>query len=159
MKNFLSGLITALILGILFNTIFGYIKFGYFQNPEKFLGLLKNQNERNQPSNQIADKDVKSCKDLVTGASAFGNLKVTITGNGKPIGDLEVDLSSHPGPIRCMQKTDKNGTVSFETVPTGQMFIFFNENAYPKQFGHPPTEQVMILQGQLVEKTLELKNQ
>ncbi len=138
MKNkFILGLITALILGT--------IIIGYFKN-------------KTGPS-QMIDKDVKNCKDLVSGASTFGNLKVTIVGNGKPVGNLEVDLGNRPGSVRCMQKTDKNGMVLFEGVPTGQMFIYFNSNAFPKEFGHPPTESVTILQGQLAEKTLELKTQ
>lgn len=145
MKKFILGLVVALILGTFVNAIFGYMKFGYF----------KNQNGKNQ----VIDKDVKDCKDLVSGTSSFGDLKVVITGNGKPVEDLEVDLSNQPGPIRCMQKTDKNGTALFKTVPTGQMFLFFNGNAFPKEFGHPPTEHVTILKEQLVEKTLELKTQ
>lgn len=154
MRNFLLGLVIALILGTLTNVILGYIKFGYFKNLDLNLsGLLKNRS--GQP--QVIDKDVKGCKDLVPGASTFGKLKVTIVGNGKPVENLEVDLSNQPGQIRCMQKTDKNGMVLFEVVPAGQMFIFFNNNAFPKEFGHPPTEPIMIVQEQLVEKTLELK--
>lgn len=159
MKNkFVLGLVTALILGIFVKIISGYINFGYFKNPDLILGgLFKNKNGQSQ----VIDKNVKNCKNLVSGASTFGNLKVVIVGNGKPVENLEVDLSNQPGPIHCMQKTDKKGTVLFEAVPAGKMFIFFNNNAFPKEFGHPPTEtgQVTILQGQLVEKTLELKTQ
>lgn len=145
MKKFILGLIIALILGIFVNIIFGYIKFDYF----------KNKNGQNQAIN----KDIKNCKDLVSGASTFGDLKVTVLGNGKPVENLEVDLSTKPGPTRCMQKTDKNGMVSFEAIPAGQMFIYFNDNAFPKQFGQPPTEPVTIFPGQSVEKKVEFKTQ
>lgn len=155
MKKFILGLVAALILGTVVNGVLGYVKLGYFKNPTLIWGGLF----KGGGLGQTASSDVKDCKDLIAGISTFGNLKVTIIGGGKPAANLEVDLSKQPGPVRCEQKTDKNGVVSFENVPTGSMFIFFNEKAFPKEFGQPPTEPVTILQGQTVEKRLELKAQ
>lgn len=162
MKNrFVLGLATALVLGFFVNIIFGYIKFGYFQNPEKVLGgLSKIFNGANPENNgKPIDKDIKDCRDLVPGATTFGKLEVMVQGNEKPLENLEVDLGTKPGPVRCIQKTDKDGVVLFGNVPTGQMFIFFNQGASPKEFGQMPTETVEIVEGKLLEKTIKLKSQ
>ncbi len=140
MKNkFVLGVTTALILGIIVNIILSYVKSG-----------------SSKKQRQGIDKGVKNCKDLVSGASAFGNLKVTIVGKGKSIENLEVDLSNRPGPTRCMQKTDKDGIASFTNVPAGRMTIYFNSGAFPKELGKDPTIYVEIIKDKTVEKLLEL---
>lgn len=140
MKNkFILGLVTALVLGIIVNIILNSIKSGYPKGQK-----------------QAIDKDVKNCKDLVSGETAFGNLKVTIIGKGKPVENLEVDLSRRPGPVRCMQKTDKDGVALFTGVPSGKMVIYFNTGAFPRELGKDPTIYVEIVKDKTVEKLLEL---
>lgn len=161
MKTFLSGLVTALIVGFVANVLLGYIKFGYFQNPEKILGGLTKIFNGAAPQGNGApiDKDVKNCKDLISEATSFGTLKVIVTGNGKPIENLEVDVSRKPGPQRCMEKTRAEGVVLFSDVPAGKMVIYFNNADFPKEFGASPVISVDIVSGQILEKTIELKRQ
>lgn len=146
-NKFLLGLATAIVLGSLFNIARGYTKFGY-------LNKIEVSNKKQGP----IDKDVKECGQLDSFSSTFGTLKITILGNGKPVENLEVDLSDKPGPNRCMKLTDKNGVVLFEKVPAKKMAIFFNNANFPKEFGpNTPVTYLEIIKDQTIEKIIELK--
>ena len=80
-----------------------------------------------------------SPKDLKPGATEFGALKVQVTGAGKPLPGLEVDLgkiepgTGPTGPMAVLQ-TDSNGFVTFEPVPVGGYDLFFNSSNFPQEF-------------------------
>lgn len=143
MKKFYLGLLTAVILGSIANIALGYFKYGYF---DKFKNYIETKKAG----------EIKECKQLVPLASSFGSLKVAILRSGKPVENLEVDLSDKPGPNRCVSKTDKEGIALFEKVPAGRMAIYFNSGAFPKELGKDPTIYVEIIKDKTTEKILEL---
>ncbi len=151
MKKFFLGLILALALGSIFNVILGYSKYGYISKLKGYLESKKTQDIQNQ----IA-KEVKECKELIPSASSFGSLKVTILGNGRPVENLEVDVSDKPGPNRCMINTDKDGIAYFGKVPVGRLVIFFNSGAFPKNLGKDPVLYIEINKDQTTKTMLEL---
>ena len=99
---------------------------------------------------------------LKPGVSDYGALKVTISGKGQPVNDVEVDLgtlgSSGPTGPMAFKVTDESGMVLFDKVPVGDYNIFFNTNHYPQGFawyGQPVS--VKINKEQITDKTIELK--
>lgn len=95
------------------------------------------------------------CDKLVDKAEAIGNVGVTITQNGQPVSNLTVNLSveqppradypgARPGEFMipkkaCFIGTNQKGMGTFNKVPAGNAYIFFNNDpaSYPKRFGKP----------------------
>jgi len=97
-----------------------------------------------------------SPSELVPGATAFGNLKVIVSSQGKPVANLEVDLGK-PGGRMSYVVTDSNGLAFFKNVPVGTYNIFFNDFNYPKGFERVSPITVEIMKNQITHENIELK--
>lgn len=89
-------------------------------------------------------------------ATDFGGLRVTVTGMGRPVANLEVDLGT-PGGRMSNTITDVNGVALFKHVSVGDFNIFFNDLNYPQQFARVSSLiPVQIMKDQTVEKSIAL---
>lgn len=90
-------------------------------------------------------------------AKDFGTLKVEVSGKGRLIAGLEVDLGQ-PGGRMTYTMTDVNGVAIFENVSVGTYRIFFNDYNYPKEeFVRVASEiPVVIIKDQIIVKKIEL---
>ena len=132
MKSFILGFIAALVL-------IGVIYFGYPFIRGFFGGGPVSPSE------------------LMPGAKVFGNLKVQLTGAGKPLPNIEVDLGQ-PGGRMSFTTTDADGVAFFLNVPVGAYNIFFNDLNYPKEFERVSSViPVEIAKDKTTEKKIDLK--
>ncbi len=140
MKKFILGLITGLIIMLIMN-FFVFCDFKRFES----LG-------NNNGSNIVASEN------LIDGIQKFGSLKIVVTaGKTAFVSDLEVDVGKQPGGKMAVKITDKNGTVFFEKIPTGDFVIFFNDVTYPKNFERVSSLiPVKIVEGKTTEQKIEL---
>lgn len=133
MKNFILGFVAALILAAIIYAAYPIIR-GFFGG-----------------GGPVAPSE------LMPGAKVFGNLKVQITGAGKPVPNLEVDLGQ-PGGRMSFAMTDTNGKAFFLNVPVGAYNIFFNDLNYPKELTRISSViPVEIVKDETTEKNIELK--
>lgn len=92
-------------------------------------------------------------------AKEFGTLRVEVSGKGKPIVGLEVDLGQ-PGGRMTYKMTDGSGVAVFENVSVGSYDIFFNDINFPKEFARiSSTIPVEITKDRIVEKNIILEPQ
>ncbi len=137
MKKFISGFVSALIL----------IAVAYYGYPA-IRGFVLGFSDQGKPLTP---------SELTPGATAFGNLKVEVTSDGKAVANLEVDLGK-PGGRMSYIVTDDNGIALFEKVSVGTYNIFFNNINFPKNLTRLSSAiPVEIKDGVTTEKNIELK--
>lgn len=86
-------------------------------------------------------------------------LKITILDPaGKPVSNLEVDLSEKNGPPAegGVQKTDNSGIATFNVKP-GHYFVFFNTTNFPEKYQVPRESEIDVIEGQSNGVTILLK--
>ena len=131
MKNFIFGSVAALVVVGLIYMAYPMIG-GFFT------------------SGPVSPQELKS------GVTDFGALQVKVSGAGKPLSGIEVDIGE-PGGRMSYLMTDKDGIVLFENVPVGQIEIFFNDFNFPKEFIRVSSRIVVsIAKAKTTEKEIEL---
>jgi hypothetical protein len=105
---------------------------------------------------QLCDIDSQTCG-VVPKSANPGILQITIANEGKPVGNLEVDVGVKPGATKYyMGLTDTGGVISVDGIPAGNYFIYFNNGNFPVEFGNPPLVPVSVLAGQTTKKSIDL---
>lgn len=90
------------------------------------------------------------------GVEDFGMLRVKVSGAGKPLSDVEVDIGE-PGGRMSYMMTNKDGVAFFENVPVGPLEIFFNDFNFPKEFICVSSRIIVnIAKEEITDKEIEL---
>ncbi len=95
---------------------------------------------------------------LEKGIVGNAELKVTLLMDNNvknPLPNVEVDLAGKPGqpPEGGTAITDESGVATFKVKP-GNYFIYFNDNAFPKNLKVPELEQIVVSEGVSNKKTI-----
>jgi hypothetical protein len=107
---------------------------------------------------QLCDINTQNCSAIQKSADS-GTLQVTVTGGGKVVTDLEVDVGVKPGATKYyMRLTDSNGVAVFDGIPAGSYDVYFNGNNFPAQFGNSPLVTVEVSAGQIIQKSIDLNS-
>lgn len=161
------------ILGFIFGTIIMIIAGQFWGLMPTFLGGVW---DVTKPNPITTNPFTLWCDKLTNNASGFGKVSVTIAQKDQPVSDLTVNLSVEPPPKAdypgaregefmipkkaCFVGTNQKGIGTFNKVPAGTAYIFFNNDpaAYPKRFGVPnwSVTSVEVKQGQVTPVTIEL---
>lgn len=114
--------------------------------------------EPNKPEGAVLCDMKKNSCDPYERTENSGNLKVSITGFGKPMEGVEVDVGNEPGAQKYyLRETDDQGIAQFDGLPPGSYKIYFNLNDFPKGYDASQLIDVKITKGQTTEKIIELK--
>ena len=145
MKKLLIILLVLIVLAV-----FGYFGFKYF------LPASKNTSGGPPKGVQLCNIDTQACGAISKSANS-GILQITVISNGKPVGNLEVDVGTKPGATKYyMGLTDSDGVITVDGIPAGNYFAYFNNGNFPAEFDNPPLVQVNVLAGQTTKKTIDL---
>lgn len=145
MNKIVLGIIVLLIL-----TGAGFVGYKYF-----FSG---SSNQAGGPPSgaQLCDVEKESCGAIPVYTNS-GTLEITISGVGRPVSGLEVDIGDRPGATKFyMSLTDANGVAVFGGIPAGDFTVYFNGNTFPGQFGEPPLQTVSVISGQTTKININL---
>ena len=142
MRNFILGFISALFLVGVSYGIYNFV-----------ISSKKDEVSRESQGN---------CAHLKSGSTDFGKAEITITSNsGQSVKEVEVNLGDLPGAeVYCWTKTDDNGVASFDDVPAGGYYIYFNDVTLPPALGGgdaTPVLQIEVSEGATAEAGIELK--
>ncbi|MDD5071923.1 MAG: hypothetical protein PHQ42_04285 [Patescibacteria group bacterium] len=77
--------------------------------------------------------------------------------DGRPLNNVEVDVAEEPGPppIGGVAISDDNGLAVFD-IKSGNYFIFFNDNNFPKNVKNPEAQAVEVKAGEVNQKIIIL---
>lgn len=105
--------------------------------------------------------DTHTCENF-TPQKDSGNLKITITIDGKPGKGIEVDLWAKPSPggESYVKNTDEKGIALFKGIPSGVYYPSSNLTNFPKEYGNAyktwSWENVEIAKGKTAEMKIDL---
>lgn len=153
MKKLILGFVTAvLLIGIAYG-----ISTIRLSSSHETRSPLYDQDVKKANEAVLCDNEQHSCR-AFDKAQNSGNVNVTIVANGKPVSGLEVDVANTPGAVQYYMKlTDADGIASFDGLPVGNNFIYFNGVNFPKAYGDSPTVPVTVAKDQTAERRIELK--
>lgn len=105
--------------------------------------------------------DTHTCENFIAQKDS-GNFKITLTVDGKPGKNIEVDLwfKPSPGGESFVKNTDEKGRAFFKGIPSGVYYPSTNLTNFPKEYTNAyktwSWENIAIVKGKTAEMEIDL---